>query len=207
MARTWDIPVTYKLDQRAERSTRLSRSTARATGCRPASTTCASRRRRRANSPGTINGTALIVGNAGLIMKQSQQREIWVWAVDMGSGKPLAGRAVRIARPATKPLGTATTDADGLAHVSVDLEPYKGQPLALLEDGGDAAVVASWWNDSIGPWNFDLSIKDRKYNNGMALYTDRAIYRPGQTVYFKGIVRDDDDGRYSVPGGAGRRQR
>ncbi|HET7081791.1 MAG TPA: MG2 domain-containing protein, partial [Chloroflexia bacterium] len=85
-------------------------------------------------------------------------------------------------------------------QVRGDWSKYKGQPLALLDGGGDSAVVASWWNENIGPWNFDLSIKDRKYINGMAIYTDRAIYRPGQTVFFKGILRDDDDGHYSVPG-------
>jgi hypothetical protein len=33
------------------------------------------------------------------------------------------------------------------------------------------------------------------------LYTDRPIYRPGQTVYFKGIVRADDDATYTLPAG------
>ncbi len=31
------------------------------------------------------------------------------------------------------------------------------------------------------------------------VYTDRPIYRPGQTVYFKGIVRLNDDLKYSLP--------
>jgi hypothetical protein len=31
------------------------------------------------------------------------------------------------------------------------------------------------------------------------LYTDRPLYRPDQTVYFKGVARQDDDGRYSLP--------
>ena len=30
-------------------------------------------------------------------------------------------------------------------------------------------------------------------------YTDRPVYRPGQTVYFKGILRVDDDAHYSLP--------
>src|SRR5262249_53008184 len=150
-----------------------------------------------ANAPGTINGTALIVGNAGLVLKQASG-EFWIWAVDMGSGKPLAGRQVRVLNQGEKPV-TATTDADGLAHATVTWDRYQGQPLALLEDG-DAAVVSSAWNDSIGPWNFDLDFKDKKANDGTAVYTDRAIYRPGQTIYFKAIARADDDGRYSIPG-------
>ena len=31
------------------------------------------------------------------------------------------------------------------------------------------------------------------------LYTDRPVYRPGQEVFFKGIVRQNDDLHYSIP--------
>ena len=31
------------------------------------------------------------------------------------------------------------------------------------------------------------------------LYTDRPIYRPGDTVYFKGILRENNYGRYALP--------
>ncbi len=41
------------------------------------------------------------------------------------------------------------------------------------------------------------SIGPRSYQG--YLYTDRPIYRPGQTVYFKGILRADDDAHYSLP--------
>jgi len=31
------------------------------------------------------------------------------------------------------------------------------------------------------------------------IYTDRPIYRPGDTVFYKGIVRDTHFGRYTLP--------
>src|SRR5690606_37245475 len=31
------------------------------------------------------------------------------------------------------------------------------------------------------------------------IYTDRPLYRPDQTVYFKGVVRQDRDATYEVP--------
>ena len=31
------------------------------------------------------------------------------------------------------------------------------------------------------------------------LYTDRPIYRPGDTVYFRGVVRQGYNGRYTLP--------
>ena len=44
-------------------------------------------------------------------------------------------------------------------------------------------------------WTTDLYTTDyRGY-----VYTDRDIYRPEQTVYYKAIIRGDDDGLYSLP--------
>ncbi len=198
VARTWDIPVTYQLDQQFSLQPTVALDD-KADRLPPGFYYLRVSTPQTANSPGTINGTALLVGNTGLIMKQGPG-QIWVWAVDMSNGKPQAGRQVRVLA-GTEALGTLTTDADGLGSVKADLSKYNGSPIAVLNDGKDAALVASWWNDSIGPWNFNLNFKDRKYNNGQAIYTDRAIYRPGQTVYFKGILRKDEDGHYSLPGG------
>jgi uncharacterized protein YfaS (alpha-2-macroglobulin family) len=30
-------------------------------------------------------------------------------------------------------------------------------------------------------------------------FTDRPLYKPGDTIYFKSIIRDDDDARYTIP--------
>jgi len=196
VARTWDIPATYQLDQIATMNPVVSLD-GQGDRLPPGFYYLRVSTPQTANSPGTINGTALVVGNAGLIMKQGPG-EAWIWAVDMGSAKPLAGRQVRVLAGG-QPVGTAVTDADGLGHILADWNKFNSQPVAILDDAGDAAVVASWWNENIGPWNFNLNFKDRKYNSGQAIYTDRAIYRPGQMVYFKGILRDDDDGHYSVP--------
>src|SRR5262249_33317446 len=114
MLRTWDIPVKYQLDQIMsmqptvaldDKSERLVPGFYYLRVSTPET----------ANSPGTIDGTALLVGNTGLIMKQSSN-EIWVWAVDMSNGKPVSGRTVRVLA-GTTPVGTTTTDADGLGSV------------------------------------------------------------------------------------------
>ncbi len=197
VARTWDIPVNYDLNRVLSLDPVVALD-AQADRLPPGLYYLRVSTPQTANSPGTINGTALIVGNAGLIMKQGDH-DMWVWAVDMATGRPLAGRTIQIRTQGQAPV-TAQTGADGLAHATIPWDRYKGDPLALLNDGTDAGVVAASWNQTIGPWNFDLTIPNRRANDGAALYTDRAIYRPGQTVYFKGIARSDDDGRYALPG-------
>ncbi len=63
------------------------------------------------------------------------------------------------------------------------------------------AVTFNDWDSGIRPWDFELISNYGESDYVGYLYTDRPIYRPGQTVYFKGIVRADDDAAYSIPKG------
>ena len=61
-------------------------------------------------------------------------------------------------------------------------------------------------NGPAGPSRSLQSIQTSYYpavTNTSNLYTDRPIYRTGETVHIRAVVRSDDDGSYSVPGGFG----
>src|SRR5262249_23754898 len=51
----------------------------------------------------------------------------------------------------------------------------------------------------ISPFQFSLPSELQAREWVGQLYTDRPIYRPGETVQLKGIVRRDDDASYSLP--------
>ncbi|MFH1084898.1 MAG: MG2 domain-containing protein, partial [Chloroflexota bacterium] len=59
--------------------------------------------------------------------------------------------------------------------------------------------VVSNWSDGIEPYAFRFSVSPMTEPYRMHFYTERRIYRPGQTVYFKGVIRADDDGHYTSP--------
>jgi len=61
------------------------------------------------------------------------------------------------------------------------------------------AVAVSDWYDGIERWNYGLSTEDYLQPFAAAFYTDRGIYRPGQTVYWKGIIRDVTGDGYRLP--------
>jgi hypothetical protein len=147
---------------------------------------------------GGASRSVLVVGRTALTLKTSAQ-EYWVWAVDMGTGQPLSGRRIQAVRANGQVLGTATTGADGLAQIPGAVVDKSNTPLALMEDGGDVALVTANWNNGIAPYNYDFPTYGLSGDTQGALYTERPIYRPGQTVYFKGLLRADDDGRYSLP--------
>ena len=141
----------------------------------------------------------LAVSGHNLTLKTSQD-EVWAWATDLATGRPADGMTLTARDDDGTVLGTETTDADGLARFTLAGTTHMVRYVVAQEPfvvGG-----TGWeWGAGIGPWDFGLEEEyaGRAYRTHM--YTDRSIYRPGQTVYFRGILRAEDDVRYSLPAG------
>jgi uncharacterized protein YfaS (alpha-2-macroglobulin family) len=113
----------------------------------------------------------------------------------LGDGKPLADVAVRLYARNNGQLGEATSDNSGTARIPGGLLRGRG--------GDEPFVVTAYGPDNdfnfleIGRAAFDLS--DRGVSGrpqpgpvDAFLYTDRGIYRPGETVELMALVRDDN---------------
>lgn len=101
-------------------------------------------------------------------------------ALDAESGKPIADATLTIYNNKDVPLLTRTTDAAGRAHLTwkkeyAYLKATKGTDTAMPPlnlRGGDS---------------YDYMTGNREQYQ-VTLLTDRSLYRPGQTVYVKGIA-------------------
>ncbi len=144
----------------------------------------------------------LVVGDTNIVIKE-MFGDVHVWVTDLASGEPVAGRNLTLFNSQGVEIGTAVSDADGFANF-----PY--QPIESYLDGvtvvsnlpGEAGfgVANSRWNQNIGPWQFGFEGTTSDEAPTFAyIYTDRPIYRPGDTVHYKGIVRAADYGRYGLP--------
>ena len=142
-------------------------------------------------------GTLLVVSNLNLTLKHTVD-ETLVWATDLQSGRPVADLPVRVIGTAST-LGEGSTGDDGVFHSRHDRqEPWR--PLFVFAGSGDTfSAVMNRWDTGIGPWEFGISSQMYGSEFSTYLYTDRPIYRPGQTVYWKAALRADDDARYSLP--------
>ncbi len=142
--------------------------------------------------------TRILVSPVQLTLKQSQDK-VLVWATNVANKSVVAGRPVALYDTKDTLLGQATTDSDGLATIDLPaaLDPYQTL-VAVLGTPGDAdyTVVNGQWNSGISPWNFSLPYNPTPQDTKIYLYTDRPIYQPGQTVYYRGVLRKNDDTRY-----------
>jgi len=121
-----------------------------------------------------------LVTRLGLVAKKSPESTI-LFATDLVSGRALQGVTIRT------PKGDArvTTGTDGMAVWNASareslLVGRSGDSLAFLELGTGEE-------------------HRKKAGHKAYIYTDRPAYRPGQTVYFKGVLRQRDGEGYSLP--------
>ncbi|HEY3397821.1 MAG TPA: alpha-2-macroglobulin family protein [Armatimonadota bacterium] len=129
----------------------------------------------------------LTVTDLGLVVKGSP-RGVLAYAVDLATGAPLAGATVAAVR-ADQTVGQGVTGAGGVAWLPMPPRKNGDSSLEIVARSGDSAALA----DLSGDWATE----------GGALkvytYTDRPVYRPGQRVYFKSVLRELQGDNYVVP--------
>lgn len=147
-------------------------------------------------------GQVIAISRYNVFLKTSP-RDVLAWVTDLQTGQPVSGAAVRLLDE--KGLNeSGVTGADGVFTMTLETHDVYRPLLALVGQPGqdDFGVANTRWTEGIDIWNYGL---DGLYGETYVapytahLYTDRPIYRPGQTVYFKGIIRLDNDARYRLP--------
>lgn len=142
----------------------------------------------------------MIVSPYHLILKTGAVESL-LWATDWKTGAPIRDVPVRLYDEKGQEIAAGRTDARGLFQASHPQQDVWRSVVAVLGDPtAPAGVINRRWSDGIAPWEFNLPSESYiiPYWVGY-LYTDRPIYRPGQTVHFKGVLRADADAQYSIP--------
>ena len=139
----------------------------------------------------------LIVATTNITFKYTPNQAL-AWVTDMQSGLPLSGVPVTFYDRNMNEIDTVVTDPDGLASLSIDrLTSLYTTLYAVVETDDHFGFVVSDFSSGLDPWRFEMPSNYEPDRMNVYLYTDRPIYRPDQPVYFKGIVRDQDDITYT----------
>jgi hypothetical protein len=127
--------------------------------------------------------------------------EALVWATDQVTGQPVSGLPISIRDQGFTPVASGTTDANGLyrAQLPDTLPDLWTNVYALTNEGSDFVIASSGWSSGIDTYEFNLNANYYPPAGTVYLYTDRPVYRPGQEVSFRGIVRTEKDARFALP--------
>jgi len=148
-----------------------------------------------ANARGKTDWNAFwfTVSDLGLIVKQSPEFTL-VRAIDLNTLHPRPGVDIQVSNRSRDVSlsgpGTVKTGPDGFAKISCPAQTTSSSENQLLfigRQGHDRAY---------GGLTFYRSEAEQ---NKIYFYTDRPIYRLGQTVYYKGITRTLSSGGFQKP--------
>ncbi|HEU5162543.1 MAG TPA: MG2 domain-containing protein, partial [Thermoanaerobaculia bacterium] len=131
----------------------------------------------------------------GLTLKHSPLGAL-VWATRLSDASPVAGAAVEIRDRGNRVVWSGVTDRDGVAlapNVNLRKEWWQLEFIAVAESAGDVAYVANDWHEGIVPWEFGIPFSPEPGTQRLrgSVFTDRGVYRPGEEIHAKLILRDD----------------
>lgn len=136
--------------------------------------------------------TIVIKSNLVLVTKVGRE-SIKAFVADRESGEPVSG-ATLIAMTRNGAPSSFTTNADGLTDIKAnpDTSTTSDDLRVVAQKSGDVTLNA------LSLWNFGESA----HTATGYIYTDRPVYRPGDTIHFRGILRFSKAmGGYEIPAG------
>ena len=154
-------------------------------------------------SQGVHDNMVMIVSKSALTVKKSD-KQIFSWAVNQSTGSVVSGMKMQLTDSSGNLLSEGDSNKDGVYMKDVDIF-QKNNLFVFGQKDEDFVVAASAWSQGINRYDFGLpsyynanESKDyySKQDYKLFLTLDRPIYRPGQKVYFKGIIKKDNDGAY-----------
>jgi len=147
----------------------------------------------------------LVITDTHITYKRSYD-QVFVWVNDLDSGQPLSGETVTFYDRLFNEIGSGTTGPDGVLQLDVEPEvELFGQSYAIVDSGSRFGISSTdWGSESISPWNFGVPANYFIDPFTAYIYTDRPLYRPGQEVFFRGVLRElgGEDNLYKLPGPA-----
>lgn len=134
---------------------------------------------------------AAIVTVTDLAITAKRQRNGYlVWVTSLQTAEPVANVTIQGLTYNNQTVATATTDAEGIAQLRFAGNHADGAIWVIMAArNGDL----SYLQPDDNRWVIDdIKREGRPYSEHYEtlLYTDRGVYRPGETVHLTGVIRD-----------------
>jgi uncharacterized protein YfaS (alpha-2-macroglobulin family) len=155
---------------------------------------------------------AALVTNLSVHFKWGRESSL-VWVTSLDTGRPVSGAQVSIHDCQGTTRWQGSTDPQGIARVG-PLPPARDLPrcregetnwqeysqtqallgmagglFVLAQTSGDMSFVHSSWQQGIEPWRFRLPPEDYRGPTLVHTILDRPLYRAGETVHMKHVLR------------------
>lgn len=128
----------------------------------------------------------VVLSDIGIITKKTSDR-LFVYTSDLSTGKAMDGVEVSLIN--NKGTRKIYTNHDGLGIFNIDSN--ENWELILAEKDGEISFI-NQYNDYINYSLADNSGIVKKSGTDAFIYTERGVYRPGDSVYISSIIFEED---------------
>ncbi len=154
------------------------------------------------NEPEGYQKYYLIVSENNLVMKITPE-QVFAWGTRLDDLSPLTGGTVAIYNTEGDLLTRGAMDSDGRFVDQFErVEQGYASYYAWVGEPGedDFAFTISTWQQGYNLYEHGIDVNTYPALLDAYIYTDRPIYRPGDTVYFKTVLFSRDNGLPVSPG-------
>ena len=136
----------------------------------------------------------VMITDLGIMAKRSGD-ELWVWVNSLSTLKGVSGAIIKVISDNNQILISGTTNLDGFVKFSSISDEIEGfVPFMITAAKGEDLSFIELNRRKLSTTNFEVA--GAPYlNNGYEafVYTDRGIYRPGETANLVSVVRGKDN--------------
>lgn len=160
--------------------------------------------------------TSALVTNLGVHFKLGRENSL-AWVTTLDKGTPVAGATVRVSGCNGTEVAKAVTNAQGIANFAdLSSEPprcngnnnedyrnaYFVSARSTVAGVEDLAFTWSDWHKGIEPWRFNVpTSRDPMPDERAHTIFDRTLFRAGETVSMKHVLRTETSKGFGLPEG------
>ncbi|OGY20946.1 MAG: hypothetical protein A2126_02775 [Candidatus Woykebacteria bacterium GWB1_45_5] len=144
----------------------------------------------------------VIRSNIGTTVKEGDNEYIF-WGQNFKTRRSVSEGAITIydLKDSRKVITSTSFNTQGIAKTKLTAEA----DIAVIKQGDDKSIIPinlKYLSPEGESYFYEYrTFQPKSRQSGYFIFTDRPLYRPGDKVYFKSVLRDDDDVRYTVPKG------
>ncbi len=139
---------------------------------------------------GNFKAYTLINVTPWALITRTGANSVLAFLVDRGTGAPIAGATVE-AGFGQKSLAKGTTGKDGTAPLQVQGSPAEQENFWVVASQGNKVAITT-------PSSYSLNAESTP-SFASYFFTERPVYRPGDTVHWKSILREKRDNLLTLP--------
>ena len=131
----------------------------------------------------------ILASDIGIVAKAGSDKRMHVYVSNIKNTNPITGAQLKFYDYNQKLLGSTTTNSKGMADVYLKKKPF----MLIAENGKEKGYLKLRDGESLTMSKFEVGGMSTKKGVKGFVYTERGVWRPGDSIYMTFILEDKED--------------